>query len=555
MTPIKPATAGTQPLSTSSARPARTADPARTQSIARLATAATTAAAGTAFQKSPSDAAPSNRYAAAVAGAHGAPTALGADGGTATLDDVQAVGIFTDSEMAELAAKQMTPEELGEFRDAAVEYAQQTGTGQQQVQLQAQSPVPQQAQSVAPAEPAASANPTATATLDDIASLGILNETELTQLASANYSPEQLGAMYDEGIAYIQSAQADPAAAAGATAPAAPTGAPAWDQEWFDTFKAMLQEQGIDSKTRMAVLASLKSAGLDEAGLQQYFDFYANTPEGAAKLQEAEEQVAASAGPANAIMLSMGGAALGYGAVTGAVGASRSNMVKALERTVASASPERAAAAAKALEEVRAGRPLTTAMRAEIVTTMRAEAAATNRALHPVAKASLNGAARHVTPSMKLSGADALKYGLWMKHGDAVTDAARAASTVAGGADDAAKAASGAAQAAKGASWLGKAAKFLGPVGLIASAGIGAFGIAKTVEAEGEFGEESSKMTGSVVGGLAGGMAGAAAFATAGALLGPIGAGAGAIVGGVLGSIGLSKVGEGIGGFLHGLFD
>ncbi|MCW2922379.1 MAG: hypothetical protein JWL76_2253 [Thermoleophilia bacterium] len=449
------------------------------------------------------------------------------------------------------------------------------------------------------------------ATLEDFARLGIFTDDELAQLAQMNMPAQDMNALFDEAVAFMQTPgfaqlQAQQAGAAGevpvdgrpagGTAPApnaadvangvaAPSGPPAWNGEWAVKFRDVMEQQGLDSKTQLMVIASLRQAPLGEAELQQALEYYSSTPEGKAELQEANDQVKAGAAMQDKMMLTFGAGALGVAGVAGAIGASRGNLVKALEHTVASGG-ERAATAARALEEIKAGKPITTAMRAEIASTLRAEAKATSRLRSPISKMSLNGAARNVTPAAKLSFRDAMKYGLWMKSGDAVTDAASGASTaarstatavkagelgskvasatgagddvvraVAGSADEAGKVASGAAQAAKGASMLGKVGKVLGPVGLALSAGVGIWGISKTVEAEGGFGKESAKMTGNVAGGLAGGVAGAAAGAAIGSVVPVIGTGIGAVVGGIVGSIGLSKVGEGVGGFIHGLFD
>ncbi len=404
------------------------------------------------------------------------------------------------------------------------------------------------------------------ASLDDFAALGVFTEDELVQLARMNLPPEELGAIYQETVAYMQTpefaqlvqgqqgpqwsqGQQGPQGTQGtdvsaAEAPAA-GGEPAWNEEWAAKFTDMMKEQGLHSKTRMMVIASLRQSGLSEAELTQGFEYYANTPEGKAELQAQNEQAKAATAQQDKLTLTMGVTALGLGGIATALGASRGNLVRALERTAAGTG-DRASAAARALTQMHADRPLTTALRAEIVSTLRGEARAMSRLRHPFAKASLNAGARHLTPASRIGFKEAMKYGLGMRFGNSAADAADAARAVAGGADD----------VAKGVSRFGKFGKVIGPVGIAVSAAFGIWGIKKTMEAEGEFGEESAKMTGNVAGGIAGGVAGAAAGAAIGAVALPVlGAPIGAIVGGIAGSIGVGKIGESVGGFLHGVFD
>lgn len=439
---------------------------------------------------------------------------------------------------------------------------------------------------VAGMQPATTAASGSMATLDDFVALGIFTEDELIQLSQMNMSPQDLGALYDEAVAFMQTpefaqlqaqqqgmqqvavpsdtravtptVQTDGVAP---TAPASPTGEPAWNGEWAVKFRDVMKEQGLDSKTQLMVIASLRQAPLSQVELEQALEYYAKSPEGKAELQAANEQVRAGARMQDKMLLSFGITALGAGALTTAVASSRGNLVRALTRT-ASGTGERAAVAARALDDITAGRPLTTAMRAGIASSLRGEAGATSRLRHAFAKASLNGGARNVAVPTSLSFKEAMRYGLWMKSGDAATDAvtgaasaARSTATAAKAGSLGAKVAGGSTQAAMGVSRLGKVGRVLGPVGLALSAGVGIWGIKQTMKAEGGFGEESARMTGNVAGGIAGGVAGAAAGAAIGSVVPVIGTGIGAVVGGIVGGIGVGKIGEGVGGFVHGLFD
>lgn len=419
------------------------------------------------------------------------------------------------------------------------------------------------------------------ATLQDFAALGIFSDEELSMIASWRLTPTDMNDMYVRAVQYMQSPEyAQQTAAASGGAPveeatptaATPTaatpangsdstatagGSSAWNDDWAKRFRGLMKEQGLDSKTQLMVTSSLKTMGLDETALQQAFTYYSTAPEGLAELKAADEQVRAGVASQDRMMLLGSGAALaGVGATT-ALARSSGNLSRVLERTAASGSTEKVrAAATSALDDLKAGRPITAAAKSELAGLLRQEGAGISRLRHPFGKMSVNAAARNVTAGTRLSGSDALKYGLWMKTGDAATEAASdATKLLATSADDVAKGVSGPAAAAKGVSTLGKFGKALGPVGLVASAALGAWGIKQTVEAEGEFGEESAKMTGNVVGGLAGGVAGAAAGAAIGSVVPVIGTGVGAIVGGIVGGIGVGKIGEGIGGFVHGLFD
>ena len=493
-------------------------------------------------------AAPESAYGSAVAGMQPATTQALPD---ATLADFAQLGIFTEQELGQLAQMNMPAQEMNALFDEAVKFMQSPEFAQLQAQQQA---IPTGEASVAGGEPQ-------------------WNDQWEKYYTPGVQSPAESPAATDPNVADV------------ANGTAAPSGPPAWNGEWAVKFRDVMDEQGLDSKTQLMVIASLRQAPLGEAELTQALEYYSTTPEGKAELQAANEQVKAGAAMQDKMLLTFGAGALGIGGVAGAIGASKGNLVKALEHTV-TAGGDRGAAAARALDEIKAGRPLTTAMRAEIAATLRGEAGATSRLRSPITKMSLNGGARHVTPGTPLSFKDAMKYGLWMKSGDGVADAAAGAATagrtaeavkaggigskvaaatgagddvtraVAGSVDEVSKAAGGAAQAAKGASMLGKVGKVLGPVGLALSAGVGIWGISKTVEAEGGFGKESAKMTGNVAGGLAGGVAGAAGGAAIGSLILPVvGTGIGAVVGGIAGSIGLGKIGESVGGFIHGLFD
>ena len=459
---------------------------------------------------------------------------------------------------------------------------------------------------IAGAQPAIAEAPTAT--LDDFAALGIFSDDELAYLESMQLAPEELGSLYDEALVYMQSpgferwqqSQHDQQVAdrtsEQATAPVEPSpqetdaAAPAWNDTWNDRFQEALADEGFDSKTRMFVTSQLRSLDLGEGDLQQAFDYYTGTEQGIAELREVDEQVRAGNAKQAQYLLVTGVMAVGAVAATAALAGSKGNLTRVLTRTAASSADDAArAVASRALDASSAG-TLTrgTALADEAAAILRSEASATNRLLHPFRKAATNAAARHLTESARLAPKDILKYGVWMKTGDAVTDAAKAATAVAGSADDAARAASvvaggaddvarvaasgaddvariaasgaddvarAAGQAASGAGLLSKAGRALGPIGLVAAAGLGAWSISRTVEAEGGFGEESAKQTGNVAGGLAGGVAGAAAGAAIGSVVPVVGTGIGAVVGGLVGGLGGGFVGEHVGGFLHGLFD
>jgi hypothetical protein len=465
----------------------------------------------------------------------------------ATIADIAATGVFTESELETLASYGYSPQQLGAIHETAVNSLY----GTQQV------------------EPVA-----VPATIQQIADLGVYTQDELQQLHAASFSPQELGEVYDATIAYMQSPEyaqmqvqeqaqeqaplASPEAVGEAAA--VPTGEPAWNKEWKQRFESAFKEQGLDSKTRMMVISSLRQMGLGEADLQQAFEYYTTNEAGLAELQGANDQVRAGVAMQNKMMLAFGGLALAGGVATTGLAASKANLARALERVATSSADDAARASAqRALDAIRSSTGLTTAMKADAASALRSGARETSRILHPIRTASMNAAARHLTPAAKLSGADVARYGLWMKSGDATADAAAGAASatraVAGSVDDVAAAAGGAASAARGASMLSKAGKVLGPLGIIASAGFGIWGISKTMEAEGGFGEESAKMTGNVAGGIAGGVAGAAAGAAIGSVVPVIGTGVGAIVGGIVGGIGLGKIGESVGGMLHGLFD
>ncbi len=445
---------------------------------------------------------------------------------------------------------------------------------------------------VAGAQPAIAEAPTAT--LDDLAGLGLFSDEELAYVASlelsrlhdprqAGGSPVELGDLYLESVGYMQSPDyaqwltqqheqaTRPVESTDPVDPAdraeAEDARPGWTREWNERFKDAFDEAGFDSKTRMLFTAQLRSLGLTETELQQAFEYYTGTEEGLAELRAADEQVRAGDGQQAKYLLATGAmTAIGVGTTT-ALATSRGNLSRVLSRVAVGGADDAArAVATRALDGLNAGTlSRGTALADEAAAVLRAEASATNRLLHPLRKAATNAAARHLTESARLAPKEILKYGLWMKTGDAVSDAAKAATAVAGATDDAARVASVAAgsaddvaraagQAARGAGMLSKAGKALGPIGLVAGAALGAWGIKQTIDAEGGFGEESAKMTGNVTGGLAGGVAGAAAGAAIGSVVPVIGTGIGAVVGGIVGGFGGGAIGERVGGFLHGVF-
>ncbi|MCB0878070.1 MAG: hypothetical protein KDC46_03720, partial [Thermoleophilia bacterium] len=328
---------------------------------------------------------------------------------------------------------------------------------------------------VAGTQPAISNAPTAT--LDDLAALGIFRDDELQQLAQSDLSPEDLGALYDEAIRFMQSPefndyqlmlQQEQAAGGGdvpaGTAPAntdsyaamdsSPQGGepatwsqdqapgssePAWNGEWNDRFQAALKDQGFDSKTRMMVTAQLRSLPLSESDLQQAFDYYTNTAEGRAELEQVDQQVRDGKATELKMTLGMGALALAGVAGTTALASSTGNLTHVLQRTaINGASDATKAAARAALREVTAGtldRSGTIAR--EAASALRSEASATSRLFHPLRKAATNAAARNLTEASRLSRSDLVKYGLWMKQGDAVADVASSAVKAGGAAAEA----------------------------------------------------------------------------------------------------------------------
>jgi hypothetical protein len=524
----------------------------------------------TGYDSAPVDAQPNVMGVPVDAGSSMQSSAMRDTGGyEATIADIAETGVFTESELQTLASYGYSPQQLGSIHESAVNslYGSQ----------QAQPPY-----SASDVQGPRSAQPVAApATIEQIAELGVYTQEELQQLYAANFSPQELGEVYEATIQYIrspefaqlQSQQQAQLASQGVDGAAAPAGEPAWSSDWNKRFQDAFKEQGLDSKTRMMVIGSLKQMGLGEADLQQAFEYYTANEAGLVELQAANDQVRAGVATQDKMMLAMGGLALAGGAATTAVAASRGNLTRVLTRVASDGADEGARAAARAaLEVVKEGRALPPSVQRAANLAVRDMASETNRLLHPLRKASLNGATRALNPSVRLSFGDSMRYGLMMKHSDAAADAVRGASSVsraaaAGAVDDVAKAAGGAVDdvakvavgavddVAKGASMLSKAGKFLGPIGIVASAGFGLWGISKTMDAEGGFGEESAKMTGNVVGGLGGAVAGAAAGAAIGTAVPVIGNIVGGLVGGIVGGIGLGKIGEGIGGMLHGLFD
>ncbi|MCW2928707.1 MAG: hypothetical protein JWM86_2675 [Thermoleophilia bacterium] len=431
------------------------------------------------------------------------------------------------------------------------------------------------------------------ANVSDFAALGVFDEQQLAALQASGMSPEELGALYDEVVVELQDPKvqeqlaAQQAAAQPGSAPSEGGAAkPGWNKAWKEKFRDALDAQGLDSKTQLLVLQQLGSTGIGDAELAQALEYYSSTPEGKAELKTVNEQVLAAKGQEHLQYAALGGLTLAAGAGTTLLARSQGNLVKSLSRAaltgtasevsaatrmLAQLEKNGAAGAAKAIQNLHVrgvpvaalGTATESAIRAEAVSALRSRAGGTNRLLHPGKKMVYNAGARHLTEATKLSGKDMLKYALWMKQGDNVADVAKAgggvSKVVAGGGaaavDDAARAATrgvgaatGAATAAKGASLLSKVGKAAGPIGLVASAGFGIWGIHKTMEAEGGFGKESKKQTGNVAGGLAGGMAGAAAGAALGSVVPVIGTGVGAIVGGLIGGFGGGAIGEKLGG-------
>jgi hypothetical protein len=270
-------------------------------------------------------------------------------------------------------------------------------------------------------------------------------------------------------------------------------------------------------------------------------------------------------------------------------------MLVSLKNVKANTALEKIAHAGKGVPVGELGSLPKDAIRAEARVALSHSVGSTNRAVHPLRKMALNGAVRNLTPTSKMGLKEALKYGVGIfptaqeeaakaaaksgsaqavkgadyvpKHaasvprtasGAVLEDVAKSAGKAGTGAhvaEVAAKGASGAvdaAEAARAASSVartgGAFSKALGPIGLVAAAGFGIYGIKKTYDAEGHFGHETKKMTGNVTGGIAGGVAGAAAGAAIGSAFFGVGAVPGAIVGGIIGSVGGGWVGEHLGG-------
>jgi hypothetical protein len=410
----------------------------------------------------------------------------------------------------------------------------------------------------------------------DIAALGVLSSTQLAQLDAMQLAPHELETIYVELLGQLQQgqqpidpgygAETDPPSSGDEQYPVYPSdpvepSAPlTFNSEVEAAFRDMLKEQGVSSKGRILIIQQLKQAGLTGQDLELAYAYYSTSPEGQAELREIDKMAKAGEGQNMQLAILAGGVAgaglLGTTALARSSG-NATNQVVRLARDLTfshniadQALGERVAKFGRGMQ---AGSRefVGTAQANEAAALLRQKAGKTNRLLHPIDKMRLNAAARHLTPSSKLSRADIVRYGLWMKNGDAVRDASRGATAaktgavIGGGADDAARGAANAAKVAGGAS---KFTRALGPIGLIASAGLGVWSVKETMKAEGGFGEESAKIAGNVGGGIAGGVAGAAAGAAIGSVVPVIGTGIGAVVGGIVGGFGGGAIGEKLGG-------
>ncbi len=507
---------------------------------------------------------PSLSYAAAASHASNAPIAAR----IATIDQLASTGIFSDEELAQIEQAGFTPEELGELYAAATEDANETTT-----------------------------STASTATIDDIASLGLLSDDDLAQVEQAGYTPEQLGDLYQSMIEYVNSdefeqdqadaQQQDASDVATVAATAASTGIaaasqPGWNDDWNDKFTKRFKELDLDSQTSMMQLSLLRASGATEAQLQQAFDA-TSTPEGQLALAQADKEVRAEK-PDNAVEIlknSLVGAAIVGGAYK--LGKSSKNVEHMLQRAAQNGKLDSATrtSARNLLKQFKAGTLATGSEGAiEAAGVLRKSTRTNWAAVHPVDRIRANAAARNLTGGIgKITRGQAMQYGLgmrWMDGTDDIVAAQNARKAAATGAEKLAGAAKGggasasttakavgtasgavegeAVAASRTLGKLGGAAKVLGPIGIAIGAVAGGFQVKAAMDAEGGFGKESAKATGNAVGGLVGASAGAAIL---GGLLAPtvVGAPIGAFVGGMIGGAIGSWVGENAGGALFDMFN
>ncbi|MCZ4495431.1 MAG: hypothetical protein JWM25_14, partial [Thermoleophilia bacterium] len=126
-----------------------------------------------------------------------------------TLADFEALGIFTEADLAKISAANLSPSQLTEL------FASASGT-----------PAPTVA-----ATPAARTAATTGPTVEDFAKLGVFSEADLAQISAAKLSPSAAIALYEQTVAHFQSpaGQAELQARAKAIDPVAgggPVGAP-----------------------------------------------------------------------------------------------------------------------------------------------------------------------------------------------------------------------------------------------------------------------------------------------------------------------------------------
>jgi hypothetical protein len=515
----------------------------------------------------------------------------------ANIADFQQLGVLSEQELQQLDASGYSPDMMGRLYDEVVyDLQNQQAQAQAQAQVQSQAPAPTVSSQVptSPAQPSTTAAQDPTSAVEaQLAAQQAQQQQQQQQLqAQSQGQGEQLAAGGPPGWnAKWQHRFADAFTKQGLQPETVKLlvgqlqglGLPPDQlQQAFDYYtkspqgKAELRQADVQVKAGKKLQAKISFAqnagmiGLSAAGLY-----------GTTKLARSQGNLVR---------------ALTRTAMTGSPEDSLAaqRMLSSMKNVKANTALEKITHAGKAVSPGELGSLSKDVIRSEARSAIANNVAKTNRAVHPLRKMALNGAVRNLTPTSRMGMKEALKYGVGMfptaqeeaakaaakgggaqalkgadyvpKHAANVTrtasgavleDASKIASKASVGkhAAEIAKGASGAAEAAEGARAAstvartgGAFSKALGPIGLVAAAGFGIYGIKKSYDAEGGFGHETKKMTGNVAGGLAGGVAGAAAGAAIGSAFFGVGAVPGAIVGGIIGSVGGGWVGEHLGG-------
>ncbi|MDB5879517.1 MAG: hypothetical protein JWQ41_2931, partial [Variovorax sp.] len=371
-----------------------------------------------------------------------------------------------------------------------------------------------------------------------------------------------------------------------------PGGPPAWSDAWADKLRAALVAAGASGPSLVATMRQLEESKPNEAQLTAALA-QLKSPEIKKSMKELNTLQAGQGREVTKAMAQQ--AAIGLltsGAVGGvAIARGRANLARQLEalsnttkdpKTLA-AVREVSAAKANVVGVSKAGAGAQLATKEALL----ARASELRAAGNSVDAKAMTKAASMLTAGERMTWKQALKAGVTLRTPEmdakaAAKSAERAAATTAtkaatGGGEaagaaatatkGAAKAAASAAvgDAAKGAAAFSKAAsgfgrialKALGPVALTAQAGLGAWEVHKTIDAEGGFKKESAKKTGEVAGQTAGGVIGMTIGSALGSLLptgittalgGFAGMAVGSWVGGLLGQ----GAGGGIYDAMHG---